>query len=136
MHDEGIIRTRLISQWLNAHTSLLLPRSFLSSVNGHGSNLSLLDCRTTDGVLSQCQKLADQIGRAPGQLGNLKRKPFSITARRSMQGAWNPTFVLKTNEEQLKPLQQTQTHIIGLAPTIDAPPAVPAAIQSKSTKKQ
>lgn len=108
----------------------------LCPVNKHGSQLSLVDCRTPEGVLSLCQRLADQIGRAPGQLGSIKRKPFAQTATRSLQGAWQPTFVLKSNEDQLKPLQQVQTHILGLAPEMDAPAPKPAAIVTKPAKKQ
>jgi hypothetical protein len=108
------------------------------SVNKHGSQLSLVDCRTPEGVLSLCQRLANQIGRAPGMLGSIKRKPFPQTATRSLQGAWQPTFGLKSNEEQLKPLAQVQTHIIGMAPPMDAANATKAAPSAapKASKKQ
>lgn len=90
--------------------------------NKHGSTLSLVDCRTPEAVQSVCQRLADQIGRAPGQQGALKRKPFIQSGTTSLQGRWNPTFELKTFEEQIAPLQKKQTHILGLAPPIDAKP--------------
>jgi hypothetical protein len=70
-------------------------------------------------VHNELQRLANQTGR---QLKYLTKWAFPQTTVSSVQGRWHPTFTLKSNELQLEPLLQTQTHLIGLAPTLEAQP--------------
>ena len=125
---EEFVASPLLNAFRKAHPDVVVEtvrtkrnKPFLQAAyrNKNGHTLSLADCQSPDSVLSLCRRLADQIGRAPGQQSALKHKPFAITKTPSLQGKWDPLFNLKSQTEQLKPLKQTQTHVVGLAPPIE-----------------
>lgn len=116
IHRQCLILSSLI--FLLIILIFLVCSFFLSPLvaNERHQSLTLRYNNDASSVLSTLQLLADQSGRP---LKHLSKWPMPQTKSASVQGRWDIRFNEKTKDEQLQPLLQQQTHLIGLAPAIE-----------------
>jgi hypothetical protein len=102
-------------------------------VNNGLQHVSLRYAQDAKSVHAALLTLAAQTGRP---LKGLSKWAFPQTRMSSVQGRWDSSFTLKSNEEQLAPLLKQQTHLLGLAPTEESVAAAAAAPKAAKVAKK